>query len=529
MGREDRLLRRELLRTIGPVTLGLATAGCNSFSEDDAPTTPTDSPTPTPTETFITDEHLRISTSEVQKQDSLSATLVGDLTSIEARGPATVGFEYWTSDSGNKQYTDAGALPEPRTFDTEIQGLVGASEYTFRAVGETEYTEDTGSNLTFTTDPAWQPRNPPDELLPSEVVGSTHVSGTYHFTDEDFLNEGAKKLASIGTDVIKLWFHRMNEAYPYNSDWKDEYESMVGVARTQYVREVFDRSFSTYVLLAHSYHGGPWTTFQDGLTTSDIEDLENRFEALTRHLLETYDGTGKTFVLQNWEGDNLAQSGDESEPLPDDIAENFRQWLSARQTGVERARDAVESDVKVLHAAEVNYVLDAKNSGTARVINEVIPETNVDLVSYSAWEMGDQLAGEGWAPGHNGEKQFDEAETIVTETLDYIDAQAPDPNDYVVGSLTDRQSNVYLGEFGSPFQQQGKETAMKIIRSVLEHSLNWGVRWVLYWELYCNEKTVEGEVTDNDDVRGFYLVRPDGTPAPSLNYISSVLNRDEQY
>lgn len=366
------------------------------------------------------------------------------------------------------------------------------------------------------------------EFPPSEVVGATHVGGTYHFTDEDFLNEGARELATIGTDVIKLWLHRMGEKYPHNSDWKDSYESMVEVAKTQYVRKAFDRPFSTYVLLAHSYHGGPWVTFQDGLTNSDIADIEDRLEALTRHLLETYDGTGKTFVLQNWEGDNLAQK-QSSDPLPADIAERFQQWLTARQTGVERARNAVESDVTVLHAAEVNYVLDAKNSGTARVINEVVPETEVDLVSYSAWEMGDQLAGEGWAPGHNGEKQFDDAERIVTETLDYIDSQAPEPNEYVRESLTDRQSNVFLGEFGSPLQQQGEETAMNIIRSILEHSLDWGVRWALYWQLYCNNKMVEGEVTANDDVRGFYLIRPDGTRAPSLQYLSSVLERDKRY
>ncbi len=320
----------------------------------------------------------------------------------------------------------------------------------------------------------------------------------------------------------------MGAKYPYNSDWQSEYQSMVEVAKTPYVREVFERDFSTYVLLAHSYHDGPWVSFRDGLTEADLTELENRFEALTRHLLETYDGTEKTFVLQNWEGDNLVQK-DRDQPLSSDAADRFRRWLTARQTGVERARNQIDSDVTVLHAAEVNYVLDAKNSGTPRVINEVVPETDVDLVSYSAWELGDQLAGHGWAPGHNGEEQFDEAETIVTETLEYIDSNAPEADGYVAGSLTERQSNVYLGEFGSPFQQRGDERAMQIIRPVLENSLDWGVRWAIFWQLYCNEKTVEGTVEENNDVRGFYLIRPDGTRAPSYDYLSSVLERDEQY
>ena len=183
----------------------------------------------------------------------------------------------------------------------------------------------------------------------------------------------------------------MGVKYPHNSDWKPEYRSMVEVAKTDYVREVFDRSFSTYVLLAHSYHWGPWTAFQDGITERDARGIADRFEDLTRYLLETYDGTGKTFVLQHWEGDNLAQE-QSRQPFPAERADRFVRWLRARQTGVERARDVVDSDVTVLHAAEVNFVLDAKAEGTPRVINEVVPRADVDLVSYSAWEMGDQLA-----------------------------------------------------------------------------------------------------------------------------------------
>lgn len=394
---------------------------------------------------------------------------------------------------------------------------------------ETTNTETTDTETTTTESrPAWEPRTPPDALSPSDVVGVTHVNGQYHFSDDDYLNAGAKRLEELGTDVIKIWFKRMGAKYPYNSDWRSEYQSMVEVAKTPYVREVFERDFSTYVLLAHSYHDGPWVSFRDGLTETDLTELENRFESLTRHLLETYDGTGKTFVLQNWEGDNLAQEN-ENQPLSSDAADRFLRWLTARQTGVEHARNRIDSDATVLHAAEVNYVLDAKNSGTPRVINEVVPKTDVDLVSYSAWELGDQLAGEGWAPGHNGEEQFDEAERIVTETLEYIDSKAPEADGYVAGSLTERQSNVYLGEFGSPFEQRGDQRAMQIIRPVLENSLDWGVRWAIYWQLYCNEKTVEGDVAENDDVRGFYLIRPDRTRASSYDYLSSVLERDEQY
>ncbi len=97
------------------------------------------------------------------------------------------------------------------------------------------------------------------------------------------------------------------------------------------------------------------------------------------------------------EGDNLAQEN-ATNPRSERLAENFRRWLTACQEGVKRACDTIESDITVLHAPEMNYPLDAKNAGTARVINEVIPDVGIDLVSYSAWEFGDQLAGYRWPP-----------------------------------------------------------------------------------------------------------------------------------
>lgn len=377
--------------------------------------------------------------------------------------------------------------------------------------------------------PVWKPREPPEAVPASEVVGAAHADGTYNFTEEDFLNEGAARLSELGTDVIKLWLHDPAEKYSYNSEYDPWYDSMVEVAQTQPYREVFGRSFSTYVLLAQAYPSPKNPAFHGGLTEDERRSVSDRFEALARHLLETYDGTGKTFVLQHWEGTLLANKGAGTEPLSDSQITALRRWLSARQAGVRRARDTVESDVTVLHASEVVLVLDAMQSDAPRFINEVIPETDIDLVSYTAYELSGQLAGGEWAPGHNGDAQLDEADTLIPETLDYIESNAPAPNDYVAGELTDHQSNVYIGEFSAPLQVHGQSDGMELNRAILEHSLDWGVRWALYWQVYDNEKVVSGTVEDNDDVRGHYLVRPDGTNSAMWTYLSGVVDRGTQY
>lgn len=65
----------------------------------------------------------------------------------------------------------------------------------------------------------WVPRDPPPKLPASEVLGTTHSNGQYHFTDNDFLDEGAEQLSQLGTNVINVWFHRVTEKYSYISDW----------------------------------------------------------------------------------------------------------------------------------------------------------------------------------------------------------------------------------------------------------------------------------------------------------------------
>ncbi len=105
---------------------------------------------------------------------------------------------------------------------------------------------------------------------------------------------------SLGTTVIKIWLHRIAEKYPDNNDWFEPFSSLTEAAKSEYVRELFDRQFSTYILLTHSRTWSEWVQFQDGMIDNDMGTVRGRFEELTSHLLSTCDGTGKKFVLQHW-------------------------------------------------------------------------------------------------------------------------------------------------------------------------------------------------------------------------------------
>src|SRR3954451_17432187 len=59
------------------------------------------------------------------------------------------------------------------------------------------------------------------------------------------------------------------------------------------------------------------------------------------------------------------------------------------------------------------------------------------------------------------------------------------------------------------------------VRQLMEAALGWGVRYAIYWEVFCNEavQTYTGR-PDNQDLQGFWLVRPDGEKAPAWDSLA---------
>jgi hypothetical protein len=385
-----------------------------------------------------------------------------------------------------------------------------------------------------------------------DIVGVTHVAGKYHLTDQDFLNEGADEILALGSRVIKVWFFagqkgRVPESYPYHSQWP-KVASLVEGAQTPYFVDLFRKPFTTYILVTASL-GRDEAYWRKGITDEHKKDEQRQFYELARHFLTQYEGTGKTFILQHWEGDWLVRGsfkGDQ-EPTPQALA-NMVEWLNARQAGVNQAREEVGRQtrvvvpqsrnssggtaasggvdaagrstqpkraaqpqpldatsepsgqgVRVYHATEVNRVVQSMRDGFPGVTNKVLPHTKLDLVSYSAWDA---------ATSHYADPN------VLREALDFIAAHAPDSPDF-------GNRNVYLGEFGMPENVHSLEKVQIAIPNAVRTALDWGCPYIVYWQLYCNElkdPSTKVPITSNDAVRGFWLIRPDGTKAWTWDY-----------
>jgi len=134
------------------------------------------------------------------------------------------------------------------------------------------------------------------------------------------------------------------------------------------------------------------------------------------------------------------------------------------------------------------------------VTNDVLPQTKCDLYSYSAYDV----------PTHDPEK--------FKAALDYLASKAPGGKE-----------KIYVGEYGAPDNVVGgPEEQDKRIRSATQTALDWGAKYIVYWELYCNEakeKLKEGARPDDKDMRGFWLIRPDGSRPPVTDYFIDLWNR----
>lgn len=188
-----------------------------------------------------------------------------------------------------------------------------------------------------------------------------------------------------------------------------------------------------------------------------------------------------------------------AEPSAEALA-NMVAWLNARQAGVNQAREVVgQEGVRVYHAAEVNRVVQSMRTGFPNMVNKVLPHTKLDLISYSAWDSATSYYADS---------------NVLREALDFIAAHAPDSPDF-----GDR--NVYLGEFGMPENLYSSGQIEMAIPNAVTTACAWGCPYVVYWQLYCNEMkdpNLRPPVTSNEAVKGFWLIRPDGTRSWAWGY-----------
>jgi len=378
----------------------------------------------------------------------------------------------------------------------------------------------------------------------ASFFGATHSGGKYSLPTRteplDYLNEGADRVEEMGAGVLKLWLNdQPSRNYPHFSSapathWPavgtgTSYTSLAKMAAHPFYRAALSRpAFTTISLVTTEFARVTW---RDGLSATEAAAVTAEMRELTEYLLTTYAADGKTFILQNWEGDNLLNL----DQFPDTstwrgMADGMIAYFKARQLGVEQGRAAVgaASTSKVWHALEINFNWAAARSGTISIpeewtlLNCVVRDgylsqgLQCDLYSWSQWSAK--------SPGD---------ESRVIRGIDYMRARIP-----TGGPFGDRA--MFLGEFGAierSFYDAGatvhsaNSDSVHADVSLNQFSYAWrcGLQRAIYWQIYDNGMR-DGLTFDYDnpvsktepEVSTTWLIRAPAPPTyPNFSYTTA--------
>lgn len=301
-------------------------------------------------------------------------------------------------------------------------------------------------------------------------IGTQTFGPKYHLTTNTVLVETAEAIRDMGSDVIKFYLGKgLSGQYPGVSVPASA-TSLATLARNEpSCRRVLDMPFRHFLIWSYCFSAAGDASWNDGFSSSERQKEYAEIYEFTRHLLTTYNGSGKSFYLGHWEGDWYLLPGYNTAINPSTTAiQGMIAWLNARQQAVDDAmRDVPHTNVSVFHYTEVNRVRDAMvnaSTNNQRLVNAVLPAvTNLDFVSWSSYD------------GMNLDK------TTLNATLDYIQARLSTNKASVIPGR-----RVIIGEYGWGGSNTSAEQE-PLTRQYLVKLLQWSPRFILFWEMYDNE------------------------------------------
>jgi hypothetical protein len=330
--------------------------------------------------------------------------------------------------------------------------------------------------LVFATVAQSQPIPPkPFELADYNfVVGTQMIGSKYKFTKDTYLVEQAKQIRGMGSNILKI---SLGKGYPKvypDIKPKSGVETTLDVIKTQKdFRKIMDMDFKYIFMWVHTLTDVKWGK---PMSIEDKMIIYREMYELSEYLLETYSGSGKTFLIGNWEGDWLLHgTGNRDKDPGDEKIQAMTEWFKIRQAAIDDAKRKVNhKGVELYHYVEVNLV--KKGMAGQRCISEsILAEANPDLVSYSSYEAIKNHA------------DYESLKSTLAGIMDYMESKLS-PKE---GIPFERR--VFIGEYGyqvSKFNSEAQQNQQT--KEVMLASLELNLPFTLHWELYNNEYTDKG-------------------------------------
>lgn len=318
-----------------------------------------------------------------------------------------------------------------------------------------------------------------DSIKPMEpynfILGTNTIGGKYQFTNDSKLLEQAKHVRGMGSNMLKISLGANSpKSYGLAIDQQPSTTLELFNASPEY-KKVVDMDFKYIFMWVHTITGINW---KKGINAEQEKRLYDEMFDFATYLLKTYNNSGKTFLIGNWEGDwLLLPDYNRTAAPPQEHLQNMTKWFQIRQKAIDDAKKAAASkNVQLYHYIEVNLVLKGMK-GEPCIANSVLPHVNVDLVSYSSYEAIKN-------------RTYSEKQEQLKSIFDYLEKQLQ-PKEGLPFSR-----RVYIGEYGyhansnkpESFTKQYNET-----KEIMKISLELNLPFALHWQMYNNEYETNGE------------------------------------
>ena len=357
-----------------------------------------------------------------------------------------------------------------------------------------------------------------DRAMPLEdynfVLGTNGIGGKYKFTKESKLLEQAKHIRGMGSNIIKISLGKKSpQSYGLkNKGAKTTLELFKSVPD---YKKVFDMDFKYVMAWVHTCTGIKWKL---GINNYEEKQLYDEMYEFASYILKEYNNSGKTFMIGNWEGDWLLHPNyNRNVNPPQNHVDNMTNWFQIRQKAIDDAKAKIKHEnVELYHYIEVNLAWKGIEGNTC-ISKDILPQVDVDLVSYSSYEA-------------TKNRTFEEKKSSLIEVMDYIENQLKPK-----GGLPFSR-RVFIGEYGyhaneteASQQNQYDET-----KEIMEISLMLNLPFALHWQMYNNEYKKNGDsknmslINESGEKRALYYLHQNYYKAMNV-YLKEYKSQNNTY
>jgi hypothetical protein len=302
------------------------------------------------------------------------------------------------------------------------------------------------------------------------VLGTHAISKSYQFTSDNKLVEQAKKVREMGSNILKISMGpNSTDIYGITEATKSNRVLDLFTRNAPY-RTAFDMDFKYIFIWVHTMTGIDW---KNGISAANEQILYDEMYNFAAHLLTRYDNSGKTFLIGNWEGDwILLPSYDRTQTPSPVFVTNMIKWYQIRQKAIDDAKKAsTAKNVFMYHYAEVNLALKGMQ-GEVCLAESVLPNVDVDLVSYSSYEA-------------IKDKTYAQKKTDLTNIFNYLESKLKPRSPALPFSR-----RVFIGEYGYQANASNSASMQKQVtdtKDIMKITFELNLPFSLHWQMYNNE------------------------------------------